>query len=149
MEAFLQEHSSKSATLRISKQIMDIHIKNGEFLKASQYAEKIASSIETPKELKAYFYYLQGNFCEQAGDKKLSLEAYKKAEEQISGKKEMVIMNSWTLFQIGRLKFELGDKEGSISDLKKVLELDSEQLGFALKQPKLMSTYLILKINKG
>jgi len=149
MEGFLQEHSSKSATLRISKQIMDIHIKNGEFQKASQYAEKIANSIETPKELKAYFYYLQGNFCEQAGDKKLSLEAYKKAEEQISGKKEMVIMNSWTLFQIGRLKFELGDKEGSISDLKKVLELDSEQLGFALKQPKLMSTYLILKINKG
>ncbi len=149
MEAFLQEHTSKSATLRISKQIMDIHIKNGEFQKASQYAEKMASSIETPKELKAYFFYIQGNLAEQAGDKKISLEAYKKAEEQISGKKDMVIMNSWTLFQIGRLKFELGDKEGSISELKKVLELDSEQLGFALKQPKLMSTYLILKINKG
>jgi hypothetical protein len=73
----------------------------------------------------------------------------KKAYEQISGKKEMVVMSSWTLFQIGRLKYEQGDKEGSIVDLKKVLELDSDQMGFALKQPKLMSTYLLLKINKG
>jgi len=106
-------------------------------------------SVKSPKEIKAYFYYLEGNFSEHAGDKKNSLEAYKKALEQINGKKELVVMNSWTLFQVGRLKYDLGDKEGSISDLKKVLELESDQLEFALRQPKLMATYLILKINKG
>lgn len=149
METFLQSHSAKSAQIRISKQLMDIHVKAGEYQKAFPIAEKIASTVESPKEVKAYFYYLQGNYSELAGDKKISLEAYKKALEQINGKKEMIIMNSWTLFQVGRLKYELGDKEGSIVDLKKVLELESDQMGFALKQPKLMSTYLLLKINKG
>jgi tetratricopeptide (TPR) repeat protein len=149
MEEFLKNHSARSAQIRISKQLMDIHIKAGEYQKAFPIAEKIATSIESPKEVKAYFYYLLGNYSEQSGDKKISLEAYKKAYEQISGKKEMVVMSSWTLFQIGRLKYEQGDKEGSIVDLKKVLELDSDQMGFALKQPKLMSTYLLLKINKG
>jgi tetratricopeptide (TPR) repeat protein len=149
MESFLQAHSAKAAQIRISKQLMDIHVKAGEYQKAFPIAEKIASTIESPKEVKAYFYYLQGNYSEQAGDKKISLEAYKKALEQINGKKDMIIMNSWTLFQVGRLKYELGDKEGSIVDLKKVLELESDQMGFALKQPKLMSTYLLLKINKG
>lgn len=149
METFLQSHSANSAQIRISKQLMDIHVKAGEYQKAFPIAEKIASKVESPKEVKAYFYYLQGNYSEQAGDKKISLEAYKKALEQINGKKEMIIMNSWTLFQVGRLKYELGDKEGSIVELKKVLELESDQMGFALKQPKLMSTYLLLKINKG
>ena len=148
-ETFIDKHSDKSAGIRISKQVLDLYLKSGDYQKASAYAGKIAMSVKSPKEIKAYFYYLEGNFSEHAGDKKNSLEAYKKALEQINGKKELVVMNSWTLFQVGRLKYDLGDKEGSISDLKKVLELESDQLEFALRQPKLMATYLILKINKG
>lgn len=149
MEGFLQKHKGKLAELRIAKQAMDLHVKLGQFQKAAEYAFTIANSIQSPPELKAYFFYLHGSISEEAGDKTKALESYSRVLEQISSKKEMSIMNTWALFHSGRLKYELGDKEGAISELKKVLDMENEQLDFALRQPKLMATYLILKINKG
>lgn len=149
MEAFLQKHKGKLAELRISKEAMDLHIKAGQFQKASEYSLTIANTIQTPPELKAYFFYIHASLCEEAGDKTRALDSYTKVLSQNAGKKDMAIMNTWSLFHMGRLKFESGDKEGAISELKKVLDMENEQLDFALRQPKLMATYLILKINKG
>jgi len=149
MEAFLQKNKGKLAELRVSKEAMDLHIKAGQYLKASEYSLIIANTLQNPPELKAYFFYVHGSLCEEAGDKAKALEAFSKVLSLNAGKKEMSVMNTWSLFQIGRLKFESGDKEGAISELKKVLDMENEQLDFALRQPKLMATYLILKINKG
>jgi tetratricopeptide (TPR) repeat protein len=149
MESFLKEHTSKNTTLRINKQLMDLYVKKEDYKNAANYAEKIASMIDIPVEIKAYFYYLAANYSENSNEVDRSLSMYEKTSNLISSNKEMNTMNAWTNFHIGRLNYDLGKKEEALNRFKKVLEIEADYMGTSLKKAQQMSTYMILKINKG
>jgi len=148
-EEFLEKHSTKNTTLRVSKSLADLYAQQKEYLKAAEYMEKSASLVEDFKEIQAFYYYVCGNYRDKAGDSKKALENYQKAANLLGSNKETPNFTAWTYYQIGRLKLKQGEKDSAISDLKKVLEIEAKYEGTYLAEVKQLSIYLILKANKG
>ncbi|MCB1142272.1 MAG: hypothetical protein H7A24_00210 [Leptospiraceae bacterium] len=148
MEDFLKEHSAKNANLRVSKQLIDSYAKKEDYKNAGFYAEKMSGLISEPPEVRAYFHFLAANYYENNKEPELALKQFEKASLLVSSKKDMAVMNAWIYFHTGRLQFDSGKKEEALGNFKKVLELESDHRSY-LEQPQQMSTYMILKINKG
>ena len=149
LENFLKEHDIKSLKVRVSKVLSSLYAEKKDFAKAAEYMEIAASNIQDVKEVQAYFYYTAGNYFENSENIKKAMESYSSASNLISENKELPNLNAMVLYGLARMKIKEGQKDSAISDLKKILEIESKYEGPILTEIKQTSTYLILKLNKG
>jgi len=147
-EKFQKDFTLERPFLRSSKVLSELYAKNGEFSKAAVSLENAAKKIEDSKEVKAYYFYIAGNYRERANEMKEALQDYNIASSLLTPK-DTPSFSAWSLYQSARLKALTGDKEGAKKDLSKVLEIDSPESAENLKSVKELTTYLILKLNKG
>ncbi|MCE9500320.1 MAG: hypothetical protein K8R21_07470 [Leptospira sp.] len=148
-EELQQSYSLTKPILRTSKVISDLYARNGEFGKAAELIEKAGKKIDEPKEIKAYYFYIAGNYREQAGDLKAALQNYSVSGALLSNSKSTPGFAAWSLYHTGRLRLATGDKEGAKKDLRKVLEIESDQSQSGAKSAKELATFLLIKLNKG
>jgi tetratricopeptide (TPR) repeat protein len=149
MEIFLKEHSAKNTTLRISKRLADAYTEKKDFSKSAILLEKIANTIEEPKEMKAYYFYLAGNARDNAKEPKVALDHFAKANSFLTNNRETPTFQAWTLYSMARMKYQEGQLDSAKADLKKILDIEEKYPGPYLNEVKQLATYLILKINKG
>lgn len=159
LEEFQKNFTTKNANLRSTKLLSDQYAANKEYAKAADLLEKIATSIEGPKEAKAYFFYLSGNYREQAKDNQTAMKNYSIVLSLINNNKETKVLQAWTQFQIGRLHLLSGNKDKAIEELKKIIELDADVSANpqmqgqgpspAIIEVKQLAATILLKLNKG
>lgn len=133
--------------LRTAKVLADLHARNGEFARAAELMEKAGKNIDELREIKAYYFYIAGNYREQAKDIKKSLIDYETASKLLNNMRNVPTLMAWSYFQTGRLLDLNGEKEKAKEYLRKILELDGKAEQF-LKVREL-ATYLLLKINQS
>lgn len=148
-EAYLSKHSEKKAFLRVSKYLSDLYVEKKDFEKAAFYLERAAGLLEGQKEIQALYYSLAANYREAAKQNKEAILNYQKAANSIGGNKELPNLTALVFLEMGRLKLQEGNKEEGISDLKKVLDIETKYESSYIKQLREKATYLILKTNKG
>jgi len=149
-EDLQQKYSLTKPLLRTSKIISDLYARNGEFTKAAELIEKAGKKIDEPKEIKAYYFYIAGNYRERSGDQKLALQNYSVAGALLSNAKKTPGFSAWSLYHSGRLRLATGDKAGAKKDLQKVLEIESDASGQSgAKSARELATFLLIKLNKG
>jgi tetratricopeptide (TPR) repeat protein len=146
-EALLNKTSIKDGKLRIYKKLSDLHVQAFELNKAAEYLEKSGELISEPKELKAYYFYIAGNYREQNKEIPKAIENYSKACNFVGNNREIQSLSAWSHYNAGRLKLANGNSEAAIKDLNKVIDIESENLDIV--EVKKLSTFLLLKLNKG
>jgi hypothetical protein len=100
------------------------------------------------REPKAYFFYIAGNYRELANEKDLAIANYEISASLMENLREVSSFKSWTLYHIGRLKLEKGDKNGASASLRKVLSLEPGESQSDLEEVKKLSTFLLLKLSQ-
>lgn len=143
------DYGSGQLQLRVGKVLADLYAEKGEYKKAAEQLEKVTTGINDLPEIKAYYFYLCGNFREKAGQKEKALTNFQSAAALVKTNREVPSFKAWSFFQSGRLKYELGKKKEALKDLQKSLEADSKMPDPSLYEVKKLATYLILKINRG
>ncbi|XDD45656.1 hypothetical protein AB3N60_13190 [Leptospira sp. WS39.C2] len=146
LEVFLQNQSTGRMELRVWKDLSKLYAEKGEFGKAASYLEDAAKKIDTPKEIKALYFYLAGNYREREKNTIKSLENYKIAAVVIEPARELNGFKAWSYYQAGRLSYLTGDKASAKQFLEKALKLDSAESG---EDVKLLASYLLLKLGKN
>ncbi|TGN21092.1 tetratricopeptide repeat protein [Leptospira idonii] len=151
LESFLKEQSSGNMELRVWKDLSRLYAEKGDFGKAAEFLEKAGIKIDSPAEVKAYYFYIAGNYRDQQSDSAKALENYKVASTIIEKSAELSNFKAWAFYQTGRLQFQTGDKAGAKLSLEKVLKLENTTATGAdsLDEVKLLSSYLLLKIGKS
>ncbi|MBE7412060.1 MAG: hypothetical protein L6Q54_05490 [Leptospiraceae bacterium] len=147
-EKYQKDFTLEKPFLRSSKVLSELYAKNGEFSKAAIALESAGKKIEDSKEIKAYYFYIAGNYRERANEMKEALQNYGISNSLLTPK-DTPSFSAWSLYSTARLKLLTGDKEGAKKDLAKVLEIDSPEFEENLKSVKELATYLIIKLNKG
>lgn len=148
-EAIASTYSSPSLDLRLSKTLGDLYARNGEFQKAAEKLESAGKQIDELPEPKAYYFYLAGNYRENANQLAEAETNYFTASSLLSGRKNVSGFYAWTLYQAGRLKLKNGKKEEAQELLKKVLDQDISSPSEEFKAVKELSAYLLLKASQG
>lgn len=146
LESFLQNQSTGKMELRVWKDLSKLYAEKGEFGKAAGYLEDAAKKIDTPKEIKALYFYIAGNYREREKNNAKSLENYKIAATVIEPARELNGFKAWSYYQAGRLSYLNGDKAGAKQYLEKAVKLDVAESG---EDVKLLSSYLLLKLGKN
>lgn len=146
LEVFLQNQSTGRMELRVWKDLSKLYAEKGEFGKAASYLEDAAKKIDTPKEIKALYFYIAGNYREREKNNAKSLENYKIAATVVEPARELNGFKAWSYYQAGRLSFLTGDKLGAKQFLEKAVKLDGAESG---EEVKLLSSYLLLKLGKN
>ncbi len=146
-EALLNNTSIKDGKLRIYKKLADLHVQAFEMNKAAEYLEKSGELLYEPKELKAYYFYIAGNYREQNKEIPKAIDNFTKATNFVGNNREVQSLTAWSYYQSGRLKLANGNSEGAIKDLNKVIDIESENPDIV--EVKKLATFLLLKSNKG
>ncbi|MCB1189342.1 MAG: hypothetical protein H7A23_02500 [Leptospiraceae bacterium] len=147
-EIFEAKYGRTDSNKRASKILADFYARNGEFAKAALTLEKVATKIDNPKEVKALYFFIAGNYRELAGkegDIKQSIQNYSIASSLLKNNDETAAFRAWSLYNQGRLKISNNQKEDGLKDLKSVVELESKSNPSTLEEVKELSLYLILK----
>jgi|JI8StandDraft_1071087.scaffolds.fasta_scaffold00042_53 tetratricopeptide (TPR) repeat protein len=147
LETFLNEQSSGNMDLRVWKDLSRLYAEKSDWAKAAEYLEKAGKKIDTPKEMKAYYFYLAGNYRDKQPDLKKALENFKVASTLLETNNETKSFKAWSFYQTGRLQLANGDKPGAKLSLEKVLKIDATESD-NLEDVKLLTTYLLLKLGK-
>jgi tetratricopeptide (TPR) repeat protein len=148
LETFLKDQSSGNMDLRVWKDLSRLYAEKANWEKAADYIEKAGKKIDTPKEMKAYYFYLAGNYRDKQPDLKKALENYKIASTLLDTNNEAKSFKAWSFYQTGRLQLANGDKPGAKLSLEKVLKIDGSESD-NIEEVKLLTTYLLLKLGKS
>ncbi|BDA77888.1 hypothetical protein LPTSP3_g08180 [Leptospira kobayashii] len=148
LETFLKDQSTGRMELRVWKDLSRLYAEKGDFTKAAEYIELAGKKIDTPKEIKAYYFYIAGNYRDQVSDSKKALENYKIASTLLETSREINQFKAWAFYHTARLQFQNGDKVGAKTNLEKVLKIDGTTAD-SLEDVKLLASYLLLKIGKS
>ena len=148
LEKFLNEQSTGNMDLRVWKDLSRLYAEKADWAKAADYLERAGKKIDTPKEMKAYYFYLAGNYRDKQPDIKKALENFKIASTLLDTNNEAKSFKAWSFYQTGRLQLANGDKPGAKLSLEKVLKIDSSESD-NLEEVKLLTTYLLLKLGKS
>jgi len=148
LESFLNSNNSGNMDLRVWKDLSRLYAEKGNWEKSADYLEKAGKKIDTPKEMKAYYFYLAGNYRDNQADSKKALENYKIASTLLDNNSEVKSFKAWAFYHTGRLQLETGDKPGAKLSLEKVLKIDASESD-NLEEVKLLTTYLLLKLGKS
>ncbi|TGL39776.1 hypothetical protein [Leptospira perdikensis] len=146
LEVFLQNQSTGKMELRVWKDLSKLYAEKGEFGKAAGFLEDAAKKIDTPKEIKALYFYVAGNYREREKNNTKSLENYKIAATVIEPARELNGFKAWSYYQAGRLSYLTGDKPSAKQYLEKAVKLDGAE---SQEDVKLLSSYLLLKLGKN
>ncbi|EPG67634.1 tetratricopeptide repeat protein [Leptospira wolffii] len=142
-------HSSPSLELRLSKTLGDLYARNGEFAKAADKLEWAGKQIDELPEVKAYYFYIAGNYRESGNQLAEAESDYFTASSLLAGRKNISGFYAWSLYQAARLKVKNGKKDEAKELLKKVLEQDISSPSEEFKSVKELATYLLLKTSQG
>ncbi len=148
LETFLKDQSSGNMDLRVWKDLSRLYAETSNWEKAAEYLEKAGKKIDTPKEMKAYYFYLAGNYRDKQPEPAKALENYKISSTLLETNTEAKSFKAWSFYQTGRLQLANGDKPGAKLSLEKVLKIDGDE-SENLEEVKLLSTYLLLKLGKS
>ncbi len=146
-ESFLANHSSHAMELRVWKELSGLYAEKKDWEKAAEYIEKAGKSIDQPKEVKALYFYLAGNYRDQSGKEKEALENYTVSSSILETSNEIASFKAWAFYQTGRLRFATGNKQGAKEILEKVLRIEAKGME-NLEEVKLLSSYILLKLGK-
>lgn len=147
-KSFYEEYSGTDSGRRALKVLADLYARNGEFQKAASYMEDVGKKIDSPKEIKAYYFYIAGNYREMSGEKvdiDKAIQNFSIASSLLQNNEETIGFRSWSLYHQGRLKLLNSQKKEGIDILKKVIGLESKSDPSSLTEVKELSLYLILK----
>ncbi|MCU0824304.1 MAG: hypothetical protein MUF77_06640 [Leptospira sp.] len=145
LESFLKDQSTGKMELRVWKDLSKLYAEKGEFGKAAEYLENAGKKIDTPKEMKGFYFYIAGNYREKENNLPKSLENYKIASTVLETSRELNGFKAWSFYQTGRLSSLTGDKVQAKQFLEKALKLEG---GETLEEVKLLASYLLLKLGK-
>ncbi len=148
-ETVASTYSSPSLDLRLAKTLGDLYARNGEFAKAADKLETAGKKIEDLSEVKAYYFYLAGNYRENGNQLAEAETDYFTASSLLSNRKNVAGFYAWSLYQAGRLKLKNGKKDEAKELLKKVLEQDVSSPSEEYKAVKELATYLLIKASQG
>jgi tetratricopeptide (TPR) repeat protein len=148
MEKFYKDGASGSVHIRTAKILSDLYAIQKNYSKAAELLEKSGKGIEDLREPKAYFFFVAGNYRELANEKDLAIANYEISASLLENLREVPSFKSWTLYHIGRLKLEKGDKNGASASLRKVLSLEPGESQSDLEEVKKLSTFLLLKLSQ-
>ncbi|MCZ8155970.1 MAG: hypothetical protein O9264_07615 [Leptospira sp.] len=147
LESFLANQSSGDMDLRVWKDLSRLYAEKANWEKAADYLERAGKKIDTPKEMKAYYFYLAGNYRDNQPDPVKALENFKIASSILETNSEVKSFKAWAFYHTGRLQLASGDKPGAKLSLEKVLKIDGSD-SENLDEVKLLTTYLLLKLGK-
>jgi tetratricopeptide (TPR) repeat protein len=147
LELFLSNHSSDAMQLRVWKELSKLYAEKKDWDKAAEFIEKAGREVDSPKEMKALYFYLAGNYRDQNGKEKEALENYTVASTILETSNEIASFKAWSFYQTGRLRFATGNKQGAKEILEKVLRIESKGMD-NLEEVKLLSSYILLKLGK-
>ncbi|EPG76231.1 hypothetical protein LEP1GSC058_1270 [Leptospira fainei serovar Hurstbridge str. BUT 6] len=142
-------YHSKSLNIRLSKIIGDLYARNGEFSKAATKLEWAGKEIDELPELKAYFFYIAGNYRESGNQFPEAEADYDTAVSLLNNRRNVAGFYSWSLYQSARLKAKNGKKTEAKENLRKVLEQEISSPSDEYKSVRELSTYLLVKLNQG
>jgi tetratricopeptide (TPR) repeat protein len=148
LESFLKNESTGNMDLRVWKDLSRLYAEKENWEKAADYLERAGKKIDTPKEMKAYYFYLAGNYRDKQPELARALENYKIASTLLETNNEAKSFKAWSFYHTGRLQFANGDKPGAKLSLEKVLKIDGSDSD-TLEDVKLLTTYLLLKLGKS
>lgn len=148
MENFHANDSSGAVKIRTAKILADLYVQEKNFAKAAELLETSGKKIDPLRESKAYYFFLAGNYRELAGEKDLALANYEISASLLDSLREAPSFKAWAIYQVGRLKYEKGDKNGASDSLRKVLNLEPGEAQADLEEVKKLSTFLLLKLSK-
>lgn len=148
-ETIASTYSSPSLDIRLSKTLGDLYAKNGEYQKAAEKLEFAGKKIDELPEVKAYYFYIAGNYRESANQLAEAESDYGVSVSLLSSRKNVAGFYAWSLYQAGRLKLQNGKKEEAVDLLKKVLDQDIASPSEEFKAVRELATYLLLKSSQG
>ena len=140
-------YSPSEVQLRLNKKLADLHARKGEFAQAAELMANAGRDMDDIPELKAYYFYIAGNYYEQGSDLAKSLTSFEAASSLIENARNIPTMKAWTFFHTGRLYYLNKNKAAAKNYLKKVIDI-TEDGGAAYQKAKELSIYLILKLNQ-
>ena len=140
-------YSPSGVQLRLNKKLADLHARKGDFTKAADLMENAGRDMDDIPELKAYYFYIAGNYHEQGNDFTKSLASFEAASSLIDKTRNIPTLKAWTFFHTGRLYYINKNKAAAKNYLKKVIDI-TEEGGAAFQKAKELSIYLILKLNQ-
>jgi tetratricopeptide (TPR) repeat protein len=147
-DSFLSSNSADAIRYRTSKVLSDLYIEKGDYTKAAEVLEPVAKEIDTPIEVKAYYYYLCGTYREHSNNLEKAVENFTVAASVLGSNRETPSFYSWVHFNLGRLQLSVGKKEAGLQSLKKVINLETSSTEPSIQRAKKLATYLIIKTNK-
>ena len=146
-EKVREKYSTSGVDLRTAKVLADLYARDGKFDKAAALMEKSGTEVGELREVKAFYFFIAGNYREQQGDLKKALENFETASGLLKNMRNVPVLMSWSYFHTGRLYFLNKDTAKANTYLKKVLEVNGSTPLF--QKARKLSTYLLLKINQG
>ncbi|MDI7156612.1 hypothetical protein QMM53_08645 [Leptospira santarosai] len=141
-------YSSKKLELRLAKTLSDLYSRNGEFQKAADKLEWVGKKIEEPIEVKAYYFYLAGNFREREGNFALAETDFNTSATLLANTREANGFLAWSLYQTGRLQVKNGRKAEAVESLKKVLDQEIKTPASDYNTVKQYATFLLIRLNQ-
>lgn len=140
------DFSESEIQLRTAKILADLYARNGEFAKAAELMEEAGTDIDDLREVKAFYFYIAGNYREQASQPGESLKDYETAANLVTNMRNMPGFMAWIYYQTGRLHYLNNNKEEAVKNLKKVMELNGNSEQF--QKARQLSSYLLVKMNQ-
>lgn len=145
---FLENDSFGVVDTRVAKTLSDLLAEEGEYRKAAELLEVHAVKVSDLREAKAYYFFLAGNYRELADDKDLALKNYETSSTLLENLRETPSFRAWSLYHTGRLKSEKGDLAGAGDALRKVLLVETSEVGSDLTEVKKLATFLLLRLSQ-
>ncbi|WP_078130110.1 hypothetical protein [Leptospira alexanderi] len=147
-EEISAQYSSKKLELRLAKILSDLYSRNGEFQKAADKLEWAGKKIEEPTPVKAYYFYLAGNFREREGNFALAETDFNTSATLLANTREVNGFLAWSLYQTGRLQVKNGKKAEAAESLKKVLDQEIKTPASDYNTVKQYATFLLIQLNQ-
>ncbi|TGK18663.1 hypothetical protein EHO61_09325 [Leptospira fluminis] len=148
-EELSSNYHSESLRIRISKTLGDLYARNGEFAKAGEKLEWAGKKIDELPEIKAYYFYIAGNYRESGGQFPQAESDFDTAVSLLNNRRNVSGFYAWSLYQSGRLKAKNGKKAEAKENLRKVLEQELSSPSDEYKSVRELATYLLVKLNQG
>ncbi|TGL64552.1 tetratricopeptide repeat protein [Leptospira sarikeiensis] len=148
-ESILSSYNSSSLEIRLAKTLGDLYAKNGDYTKAAEKLEFAGKKIDELPEVKAYYFYIAGNYRESGNQLAEAESDYAVSVSLLSNRKNVAGFYAWSLYQAGRLKLANGKKEEAIELLKKVLDQEIPSPSEDFKAVRELAAYLLLKSSQA
>lgn len=124
LDEYMASHGDNVSELRAELKKIELYRFSSKSEEAAASAEKIASLLHDP-DLKAYFTVMAATYLETAGKDPESLKAFEKAAGLLN---ESSYLKALSLYGVGRLKIRTGDIEEGRKSIRKLIEMEGENL---------------------